>query len=76
MGPFILAIVLLVLGVFAIIYPDAMQGQEAGGRRAWLKALVAWLWGRPAGIMAACIGALLLINAVRGLKGGAAAPAE
>ncbi len=44
--------VVIVAGVFALIFPDAMADVDATGRRAWLKGLIAMVWGRAAGVVA------------------------
>ncbi len=65
-GVLVFALVFIGLGVFAIIDPSAMEGAEAGGRRAWLKQLVVSVWGRPFGIVATVLGLLLIVGAFRG----------
>jgi hypothetical protein len=51
-------VALIVAGVFAILYPDALAGAEVHGRRAAIKQLIVWLWGVPGGVVAVLIGLL------------------
>ena len=41
------------------MYPDAIGADDIHGRRALIKAIVVWLWGKPIGIVAIIIGALV-----------------
>jgi len=50
------------IGIWAIVDPTAAEAWTATGRRAWLKALVIALWGRPFGICMVIGGILAFVG--------------
>ena len=61
-GVFIFGLVLLIVGVFAILYPDALEGESASGRRSGIKALIIWAWGTWSGILAIIVSGLIAVG--------------
>lgn len=50
------------IGVWAIFDPTASETWTATGRKAWLKAIVIAIWGRPFGISMVVLGILAFIG--------------
>jgi hypothetical protein len=48
----------LIVGVFSLLYPNALGTDGIYGRRALLKAIIVWVWGKPLGIAALLLGVL------------------
>ena len=65
------------LGVFMFLNPDAGEEADPSGRQALLKTIVAWLWGRPAGVILALLGGLGAISTIKDvIKGKPLTPSE
>ena len=58
------ALVLLALGVAMIVWPDALVDSDVHPRKLFLK-VIAWIWGRPGGIVIALLGLLFGWHALK-----------
>lgn len=67
LGTGFFALICLGFGIWAIIDPTAMDGADASGRRAFFKAIIIYVWGRPFGIIAVLIGLGCIYAAYRTL---------
>ena len=60
-GVLLFAIGMLVVGILAVLYPDALEG-GSGGRRAAIKAIISWFWGTWSGILAIIVSCLAIFG--------------
>ena len=57
-GALLFAALFIGVGIIMVLNPD-LGGYEPHGRHILIKKLVAWVWGRPAGIVGIILGLLM-----------------
>lgn len=64
-GGLLFAALFIGVGIIMVLNPD-LGGYEPHGRHLLIKKLVAWVWGRPAGIVGIILGLLMVLGIVKG----------
>ena len=64
-GGLLFAALFIGVGIVMVLNPD-LGGYEPHGRHLLIKKLVAWVWGRPAGIVGIILGLLMVVGIFKG----------
>ena len=64
-GGLLIAALFIGLGIIMVLNPD-LGGYEPHGRHLLIKKLIAWVWGKPAGIVGIILGLFMIVGIFKG----------